>query len=145
MLNKVEHIVAKGEIAYHELFHLWPHCFKKASAVIAAKCVCMWKGLNKKYHSRNSLCNKQALDKGRVLWGKWRDYCLVFNATFNSLSVLSQCFFGKLPVLLVRLSWHQPVCRNAIPTTLSAKMASHYYHSTTRYITRRFTNMKRQH
>ena len=33
-----------------------------------------------------------------------------------------------LPVLLVRLSWHKPVRRNANPATLSAEEGSHYYH-----------------
>ena len=31
--------MAKGEIAHHEQFHLWPQCFQKSSAAIAAKCV----------------------------------------------------------------------------------------------------------
>ena len=37
MLNKVENTVAKGEIAHHEQFHLWPQCFQKSSAAIASK------------------------------------------------------------------------------------------------------------
>ena len=40
MLNKVENIVAKGWIAHHEQFHLWPQCFQMSSAAIASKCVC---------------------------------------------------------------------------------------------------------
>ena len=30
MLNKIENVVAKGEIAHHEQFHLWPQCFQKS-------------------------------------------------------------------------------------------------------------------
>ena len=40
MLNKVENIVAKAEIAHHEQFHLWPQRFQKSSAAIASECVC---------------------------------------------------------------------------------------------------------
>ena len=35
LLNKVENIVAKGEIAHHKQFHLWPQYFHKSSAAIA--------------------------------------------------------------------------------------------------------------
>ena len=42
VLNKVENIVAKGEIAHHEHFHLWPQCFQKSFAAILSKCVCKW-------------------------------------------------------------------------------------------------------
>ena len=42
MLNKVENIVAKGEIAHHEQFQLWPQCFQKSSTAIASKRVCRW-------------------------------------------------------------------------------------------------------
>ena len=36
--------MAKGEIAHHEQFHLWPQCFQKSSAAIALKCV--WEKVN---------------------------------------------------------------------------------------------------
>ena len=42
MLNKVENIVAKGEIAHHEQFLLWQQCFQKFSAAISSKCVYRW-------------------------------------------------------------------------------------------------------
>ena len=42
IVKKVENIVAKGEIAHHEQFHLWPQCFQKSSAAISSKCVCRW-------------------------------------------------------------------------------------------------------
>ena len=57
----------------------------------------------------------------------WLD-CLVICAVFNKFSVISRCFLGKLPVLLVHLFWHQTVSCNANPETLSAKEGSHYYH-----------------
>ena len=34
--------MAKGEIAHHEQFHLWPQCFQKSSAAEASESVCMW-------------------------------------------------------------------------------------------------------
>ena len=43
-------------------------------------------------------------------------------------SVISRRSLGKVPVLLVRLSRHQPVSRNDNPTTLIAKEGNHYYH-----------------
>ena len=43
LLNKVENIVAKGEIAHQQQFHLWPQYLQKSSAAIASKCVCRWK------------------------------------------------------------------------------------------------------
>ena len=46
MLNKVENIVVKGEIAHHEQFPLWPQCIQKSSAAIASKCVCRWERIN---------------------------------------------------------------------------------------------------
>ena len=42
-LNRVEHIVAKGEIAHHEQFLLLPQCFQKSSASNAPECDCKWK------------------------------------------------------------------------------------------------------
>ena len=42
MLNKVENIVAKGEITHHELSHLWPQCFQMPSAANVSECVCKW-------------------------------------------------------------------------------------------------------
>ena len=33
-----KNIVAKGKIAHHDQFHLWPKCFQKSSAVITSKC-----------------------------------------------------------------------------------------------------------
>ena len=44
VLNKDENIVAKGEIAHHEQFHLLPQCFQKPSAVEASESFCMWDG-----------------------------------------------------------------------------------------------------
>ena len=38
MLNKCENIVAKGETANHEQYHLWPQCFQMSSAAIVSKC-----------------------------------------------------------------------------------------------------------
>ena len=45
MLNKVENIVAKGEIAHHEQFHLWWQCFQKSSAASASNASAGGKGL----------------------------------------------------------------------------------------------------
>ena len=42
LLNMVENIVAKAEIAYHEQFLLWPQCFQNSSAADATKCVRTW-------------------------------------------------------------------------------------------------------
>ena len=42
LLDKLENIVAKGEIAHDEQFHFWPQCFQKLSAAIASKYVCRW-------------------------------------------------------------------------------------------------------
>ena len=39
LLNRVENIVAKGEIARFEQFLLLPKCFQKLSAEDASKCV----------------------------------------------------------------------------------------------------------
>ena len=36
IVKKAENIVAKGEIAHHEQFHLWPQLFQKSSAAIAS-------------------------------------------------------------------------------------------------------------
>ena len=55
----------------------------------------------------------------------FRFIVFVFNATFNNCSVISRRFLGMLPVLLVRLSWHQPVSRNTNRATLSVKKGSH--------------------
>ena len=43
LLNPVENIEAKGEIAHHEKqVLLLPQCFKKSSAAEALESVCMW-------------------------------------------------------------------------------------------------------
>ena len=62
MLNKVENIVAKGEIADHEQFHLWPQCFQNSFAANASKCVCMWKWLKQRniQYKQNDKSQKQA-------------------------------------------------------------------------------------
>ena len=54
--------------------------------------------------------------------------CLMGYAAFNTISVLSRRFLGKLPVLMVHLFWLQSVSLYANPATLSAKEGSHYYH-----------------
>ena len=41
LLNRVETIVAKGEIACYEQFLLLSQCFQKSSAAEASKSVCM--------------------------------------------------------------------------------------------------------
>ena len=46
ILNKVEIIVAKEEIAHHEQFICLSQCFQKSSAAEAPESVCMWEGLN---------------------------------------------------------------------------------------------------
>ena len=48
ILNKVENIVAKGEIANHEHLLLVTQCFQKSSAVEASESICMRKKTNKK-------------------------------------------------------------------------------------------------
>ena len=40
-------------------------------------------------------------------------FCVVFHAAFYNFSVISWRFMCKLQVLLVHLSWHQRLCRNA--------------------------------
>ena len=50
MLNKVENIVAKGEIVHDEQFQLWLQCFQKLSAAIASKCVYRTGGKGLKTH-----------------------------------------------------------------------------------------------
>ena len=42
LLNKVENIVAKVEIAHHEQFLLLSQCFQNMSAAKAPESVCMW-------------------------------------------------------------------------------------------------------
>ena len=39
--DRVENIVGKEEIAFNELFLLFPQCFQKLSVVDASKLVCM--------------------------------------------------------------------------------------------------------
>ena len=34
--------MARGEIAHHKQFHLWPQRFQKSSAFFGSKCVCKW-------------------------------------------------------------------------------------------------------
>ena len=46
----------------------------------------------------------------------------------TSQSAVIQQFFGKLPVLLVHLSWHQPVSCNANIQFWAPRRESHYYH-----------------
>ena len=43
--NTVENIVAKGEIAHVEQFHLLTQCFQKSSVAGATESVCMRKSL----------------------------------------------------------------------------------------------------
>ena len=42
LLNRVENIVANGEIVHYEQFFHFPHCFQKSFAADASKCVCKW-------------------------------------------------------------------------------------------------------
>ena len=42
-------------------------------------------------------------------------FCMVFYAAFNNNLVVSRRCYGKLQVVLVSLSWHQCICRDAIP------------------------------
>ena len=44
-LQKVENIVAKGEIAHYEQFLILPQCFQMSSASEASEGVLSWKGL----------------------------------------------------------------------------------------------------
>ena len=50
--------------------------------------------------------------------------CLVFYATFNKFSIISQRFLVKLPVLLVHLSWHLQDSHYANPETLKADITT---------------------
>ena len=54
--------------------------------------------------------------------------CLVFYAALTKFAVLSRRFLDKLPLLLLHVSIHKRVSRNANPATLSAKEGSHYFH-----------------
>ena len=45
----------------------------------------------------------------------WFIDCMVLIAAFNNLSFISRHFLGKLPALLVHLSWHHPASRNSNP------------------------------
>ena len=67
----------------------------------------------------------------------WKD-CFIFIFTVHAILcnkawLIVWCFTRlstnvQLPVLLVNLSGHQSVSRNANPATLSAKEGTHYYH-----------------
>ena len=41
LLNKIENIEEKREIAHHDQFLLLPKCFQNMSATDASKCACM--------------------------------------------------------------------------------------------------------
>ena len=58
----------------------------------------------------------------------WLIDVMVFNAAFNTFAVISRRFLGKLPVLLVYLSRHQPVIWNVNPASLSATDGRHNYY-----------------
>ena len=67
---------------------------------------------------------------------KWIDWlidwlidCVVFKATFNNFSVISQRFLGKLPVLLGSFIL-TPASRDDNNATLSVREGSYYYHFT---------------
>ena len=47
LLNRVENIVAKGEIAHNEQSHILSHCFLKSSAAESSESICMRKWLKK--------------------------------------------------------------------------------------------------
>ena len=56
MLNKVENIVTKGEIAQ---FNLWPQCFQKSSVAIASESETVFgKGLTNHFEIENILIVK---------------------------------------------------------------------------------------
>ena len=42
LVNRVENIVANGQIALHEQFLLLPQCFKMSSAAEASESVYVW-------------------------------------------------------------------------------------------------------
>ena len=42
LLNKVENMKAKGEIAHDEQFPFLSQCFLKSSAAQASESICMW-------------------------------------------------------------------------------------------------------
>ena len=44
--------------------------------------------------------------------------------SFQQMSIISRQFLGKLPVLLVHLSLHQPVSRNDYPQTWAPRRAA---------------------
>ena len=46
LLNKLENIVAKGNIVHYEQFLNMSQCFKKSSAAEASESVCMWESVN---------------------------------------------------------------------------------------------------
>ena len=45
-LNKIENIVAKGEIAHHEQCLLLPQCFQMSPAAEASESIHMWGKVN---------------------------------------------------------------------------------------------------
>ena len=46
LLNAVENVVAKGEIACFDQFFLLLQCFQESSAADVSKCVCRWERVN---------------------------------------------------------------------------------------------------
>ena len=46
LLNRVENIVAKGEISHYEQFDLLSQCFQKSSAAEESKRIYMWDMVN---------------------------------------------------------------------------------------------------
>ena len=75
MLNKVENIVAKGEIVLHEQFLLWPQCFQKLYATIASKCVCRWERVKNHFLILTNFDSLQGNDLENI-FGKRKKYCL---------------------------------------------------------------------
>ena len=45
-MDRVENIVAKGEIAHYNQIRILPQCFQKMSAAEASKGLCMWERVN---------------------------------------------------------------------------------------------------
>ena len=63
------------------------------------------------------------LDQG-VSWVSYKYYWSIYRDTSQSVVMLTT---QPWAVLLVHLSWHQPVSCNANQTTQRAKEGAHYY------------------
>ena len=97
----------------HRCWMLWYNCNTVGNGVTAL--------INRFLHHKLSTVQLARLYRLYRLFG--------VKHRFRQFTVISWHFLVKLPVLLVNLSRHQPVGRNANPVAPSAKKGNHYYES----------------